>query len=90
VSTDDATTAPLRVTLYTRTDCHLCEDMHAVVARVARDIPFTMEHVDVDTDPDLTATYGAEVPVLCVNGRKAFKYRVDERDLRARLARERA
>ncbi|HLY38122.1 MAG TPA: glutaredoxin family protein [Candidatus Binatia bacterium] len=88
MSTDDATTRPIRVTLYTRNDCHLCEEMHAVVDRVARDIPLTTEHVDVDTDPELAAEYGAEVPVLCVNGRKAFKYRVDERTLRARLARE--
>ena len=89
MSTDDATIDPIRVTLYTRPDCHLCEEMHAVVARVARSIPVTVEHVDVDTDPQLAATYGAEVPVLCVNGRKAFKYRVDERTLRARLSRER-
>ena len=88
MSTEDATTAPIRVTLYTRTDCHLCEDMRAVVDRVGRSIPLTIDGVDVDTDPELAATYGAEVPVLCVNGRKAFKYRVDERDLRARLARE--
>jgi hypothetical protein len=89
VSTDDTTTHPIRVTLYTRTDCHLCEEMHAVVERVAREIALTIEEVDVDTDPALAATYGAEVPVLCVNGRKAFKYRVDERALRARLAHER-
>ena len=88
MSTDDAITHPIRVTLYTRTDCHLCEDMRAVVDRVARDIPFTIEQVDVDTDPALAAEYGAEVPVLCVNARKAFKYHVDERALRARLARE--
>ena len=88
MSTDDATTTPIHVTLYARTDCHLCEDMRAVVEHVARDIPFTMEYVDVDTDPQLAATYGAEVPVLCVNGRKAFKYRVDAWALRARLARE--
>jgi len=88
VSTSNATTPPIRVTLYTRTDCRLCEEMHAVVERVAREFPLTMEHVDVDTDPALAAEYGAEVPVLCVNGRKAFKYRVDERALRARLARE--
>ena len=88
MSTDDATTRPIRVTLYTRPDCHLCEEMHAVVDRVARDIPFTVEHVDVDTDPGLAVAYGTEVPVLCVNGRKAFKYRVDERTLRARLTRE--
>jgi hypothetical protein len=42
----------------------------------------------VDRDPALAAAYGADVPVLFVNGRKAFKHRVDPSALRARLARE--
>ena len=79
----------IRVTLYTRADCHLCHAMRAVAETAARDFPIALEEVDVDTDPALVAAYGAEVPVLCVNGRKAFKYRVDAPALRARLARER-
>lgn len=79
----------IRVTLYGRTDCHLCHEMRAVVEAVARETPLALEEVDVDSDPELVAAYGEEVPVLCVNGRKAFKYRVDRAALRARLARER-
>jgi hypothetical protein len=78
----------IRLTLYTRVDCHLCHDMRAVVAAVARERRLEVEEVDVDGDPALAAAYGADVPVLCVNGRKAFKYRVDAPALRARLARE--
>jgi glutaredoxin len=78
----------IRLTLYRRADCHLCEEMRAVVEEVARSAPVELEEVDVDGDPALAATYGSEVPVLCVNGRKAFKYRVDAAALRARLARE--
>ena len=62
--------------------------MRTVVDAVAREIPMVVEEVDVDADPALASVYGAEVPVLCVNGRKAFKYRVDAPALRARLARE--
>jgi len=62
--------------------------MRTVVDAVARDIPMMVEEVDVDTDPALVRAYGDEVPVLCVNGRKAFKYRVDASALRERLARE--
>jgi hypothetical protein len=78
----------IRLTLYGRAGCHLCHDMRAVVDAVAREVAVAVEEVDVDTDAALAAAYGAEVPVLCVNGRKAFKYRVDARALRARLARE--
>ncbi len=78
----------IRLTLYTRSGCHLCEEMRAVVGRVAPDLGAILEEIDVDSDPALARAHGAEVPVLCVNGRKAFKLRVDERRLRARLARE--
>jgi thiol-disulfide isomerase/thioredoxin len=78
----------IRLTLYGRAECHLCEEMSAVVEQVAREMPVELEHVDVDSDPALAAAYGADVPVLCVNGRRAFKYRVEAPALRARLARE--
>jgi glutaredoxin len=80
----------MRLTLYGRADCHLCDEMRAVVDAVSREMRFELEEVDVDGDPALAAMYGEEVPVLLVNGRKAFKYRVTPRELRRRLARERA
>ena len=78
----------MRLTLYGRSDCHLCHDMRAVVETVARRVPLALEEIDVDRDPAVAARFGAEVPVLCVNGRKAFKYRVDAPALHARLLRE--
>lgn len=74
-----------RVTLYTRVDCHLCDDAKAVLEEVRRERPFELTIVDVDTDPALVEAYGLEVPVIVVDGRKAFKYRVDPRSLLARL-----
>ena len=78
----------IRITLYGRADCHLCHEMKEVVEAVGREMPVTIEEVDVDTDPELAAAHGADVPILFVNGRKAFKHRVDLARLRARLARE--
>jgi hypothetical protein len=78
----------IRLTLYGRAGCHLCHEMRAVVDAVARDVALAVEEVDVDGDPALAARWGADVPVLAVNGRTAFKHRVDARALRARLARE--
>ena len=80
----------VRITLYSRHGCHLCDAMRAVVAAVGRDLPLQADEVDVDADPALVATYGDEVPVLFVNGRKAFKYRVDAATLRERVRREMA
>jgi len=78
----------MRLTLYGRPECHLCHEMRAVVDAIRADVPFDLDEVDIDGDPALVAAYGEEIPVLLVNGRKAFKYRVTPAALRARLARE--
>ena len=77
-----------QLTLYTREDCCLCEEMKEVVHRVAEELPLQIEAIDVDGAPDLKAKYGDEVPVIFINGRKAFKYRVTVKELRKRLKRE--
>ena len=78
----------MRLTLYGRPECHLCHEMRAVVDAIRADVPFDLDEVDIDGDAALVAAYGEEIPVLLVNGRKAFKYRVTPAALRARLARE--
>jgi glutaredoxin len=76
----------LRVTLYSRVDCCLCDEMKALLRSVGRKITFEVEEIDVDSDPHLQQQYGHEVPVLLINGRKAFKVRTTERELRNRLS----
>jgi hypothetical protein len=76
---------PPHLELYGRPECHLCDEMKAIVDEVRRDVPCTLAIIDITTDPVLEARYGDEVPVLLVDGRKAFKYRVDARALRRRL-----
>ena len=78
-----------RLTLYTRRGCCLCEEMKEVIRRVAGELALEMEEIDVDGEPKLKEKFGSEVPVLFIGGRKAFKYRVTERELRKRLGRER-
>jgi hypothetical protein len=77
------------LTLLTRTGCHLCEEMTAVVRAVSQEVPFQLEEVDVDGDPTLRDRYGDQVPVLLINGRRAFKYALTVGALRRRLAAER-
>ena len=81
--------APITLTLYSRPGCHLCEAMKEITYPVARDLGCTVTEVDISGDPGLEARYGSDIPVLLVNGRKAFKYRLTERELRKRLTAER-
>jgi glutaredoxin len=77
----------LRVEIYTKRDCCLCDEAKEVLARVRTDVPFELAEIDIETDPALMERFRTEIPVIFVGGRKAFKYRVDEQELRRRLAR---
>ena len=76
-----------KLTLYTRKGCCLCDEMKAVVHEVAANIPLELDEIDVDGSSELKDKFGDEVPVLFIDGRKAFKYRMTEKKLKSRLAR---
>lgn len=44
-----------------------------------------IREIDVDETEALRRRFGEEVPVLYINGRKAFKFRVSARELRAKM-----
>ncbi|GAA0514483.1 Glutaredoxin [Halorubrum aquaticum] len=78
---------PVPVTIYTREDCDLCVVARETVERVAADlaVDVDLETVDVDADRELAEEYGERVPYVFVDGTPAFKYEVDERELRLKL-----
>ena len=76
------------LTLYSRPGCCLCDQMKSVIADVAHRIPMKLEVVDVDGAEELRKKFGDQVPVLFINGKKAFKYRVTARELEKRLNRK--
>ncbi len=70
-----------KLILYSRKDCCLCDEMKSVVADVALKIPIEVEVIDIDSADELREKFGDEVPVLFIDGRKAFKYRVTAKAL---------
>ncbi len=77
--------APARITLYSRPDCHLCAEAEAVIARVCTDLHERYDVVMIDDDPQLRRRFTDEVPVTFVDGRQHDFWRVDETRLRAAL-----
>jgi hypothetical protein len=78
-----------QLVLYSKPGCHLCDEMKHLLDRVRTRTPFALRVVDISMDPDLLARYGLEIPVLEVDGRKAAKYRISEKELEDTLARRR-
>ena len=60
--------------------------MKATLLRVRRDIPFELREIDIESAPVLYEAYKERIPFIVIDGRPAFKYRVDEEALRRRLA----
>lgn len=75
-----------KVTLYTRKGCCLCDDTKRVLMDALRRAEFDYEEVDIDSDAELARRYNDEVPVVAINGAKAFKYRLDMREFLKKLA----
>ncbi len=74
------------VTLYTRAGCHLCDEAKQVIEAARSRADFDYEERDIHTAPELLRLYNEEVPVIAIDGRKAFKYRLDMREFLKRLA----
>jgi glutaredoxin len=74
-----------RVRLYHATGCTLCERALEVVRELREELGFELELVDIGGDPVLEGRYREEIPVVEVDGRRAFTYFVDADALRERL-----
>jgi glutaredoxin len=74
------------VTVYSRKGCHLCEIIKEKLTKLERRGGFRWREVDVGTNDELRRQFTDEVPVVFIDGRKAFKYRMDEHQFLKKLA----
>lgn len=77
---------PREVVVYSRKGCHLCEIVKESLSKLQRRGGFHWREVDVDGDENLRRRFTDEVPVVFIDGRKAFKYRMDEQEFLRKLA----
>jgi glutaredoxin len=77
----------IQIDIYSRPGCHLCDDAKAVIERVQRRYAFALREINIESDPALEKEYGEQIPVVFVNGNKAFKYHVDEAELEKKVKR---
>ena len=76
-----------RVKLYTRPDCHLCDEARSGLERLSADgLGFELEEVDIERDDELHARFLERIPVVELDGEIVSELFLDADGLLARLA----
>lgn len=77
-------TVKTKVILYSRPGCHLCEEAKEAI-RAAGCTEYTLDEVNIESDPELLQRYKDDIPVITFNGVEAFRHRVTAEEFRRRI-----
>jgi glutaredoxin len=75
-----------KVVLYYARACHLCERAREIVAQVREEVSFELQEIEIDGDPELESRYREWLPVVEIDGDRAFVYYVDPDAFRRKIA----
>ncbi len=63
----------------------MCDGAKDLLRQFAERYPLIIEEVDIDQDPVAFEKYRYEIPVIFVDDRKLFRYRIDGKKLERAL-----
>ncbi|MGQ0506868.1 MAG: glutaredoxin family protein [Myxococcaceae bacterium] len=78
----------MRVEIYSKPDCGLCEEAKEILEQVRSRVPFELVEVNIEADPTLFERFRYDIPVVFIAGKKAFKHRVEAEAVLRRLCRQ--
>jgi glutaredoxin len=73
------------VVLFTKPGCCLCDTVKAQLKELRIQQTFDLREVNILEDSAAYAKFHQEIPVVFIDGRKAFKYHLDEKAFLRRL-----
>ena len=74
----------IRVVLYTREDCGLCDELREILEALQEEIPHVLREVDIEADPELLKRYHDRIPVVKV-GPYTLEAPIDEVNLKVAM-----
>lgn len=77
----------VKLTLYSRTGCHLCEDMEQALSELAVELDFNTEIILIENNNALEQAWGTKVPVLVIGNDIICEYFLDKPALLAAIER---
>jgi hypothetical protein len=76
----------MRLLLYSKPGCHLCEDVRVALEELQPRYGFVLDEVDITRDDELFARYRYEIPVLLRDGYEIARGRISDRELMGLLS----
>ena len=77
----------MKITLYTKPECGLCEEVEEVIAAVRSQHSFELERRNILDDLADYERYKHDIPVVLVDGREIARHRMTEAQLVEALSR---
>ena len=65
------------LTLYVGRDCHLCQIARDELAALRAELAFDVTEIDITGVPELEQSYREWLPVVEIDGERAFVYYLD-------------
>ncbi len=71
--------------LYSKPDCHLCEEALQALRALQTEFVFDIEELDISSDDALMRAYFERIPVVALDGEELCEFFVAEALVRERL-----
>ncbi len=75
----------ITIEIMTKSGCCLCDDAREIIEQVIAEIPVEIKMTDIESDPVLFERYKEKIPVVLINGKESFVYKVHPITLRKKL-----
>ena len=80
-----STPAKAHVIVYSRPGCHLCDEAKQAIEGAGCQNEYTLEEINIESDPDLLRRFQYDIPVVTINGVEAFRHRLTAAEFRNRV-----
>ncbi len=82
-----STPAKAQVIIYSRPGCHLCDEAKQTIEAARCPEEYTLEEINIESDPELLRRYQYDIPVITINGTEAFRHRLSVVEFKLAMAR---
>ncbi len=77
---------PVELLIYSKPECHLCDEMKEVIKAVSENRRIELEEIDITSDRELEMEFSEDIPVLVYGETILARHRITEKALSDKIA----